>query len=105
MDNRDIVDFYRINLIGMQKTYKQCQSCGMPLKKDKNGGGSEKDGKISKIYCSSCYQNGEFMRPNITAQEMQKLVDDVLKNEMKWWKIFRLLAVAQIPRLERWNKK
>jgi hypothetical protein len=26
------------------KEYKFCQSCGFPLKKDKKGGGSEKDG-------------------------------------------------------------
>ena len=88
----------------MKKIYKQCQSCGMPLKKDKNGGGSEKNGTINKMYCSSCYQNGEFTRPNITLQEMQKIVDDVLKNEMKWWKIFRWLAVAQISQLERWKQ-
>jgi len=28
------------------KQYKFCQSCGFPLKKDKNGGGTEKDGSI-----------------------------------------------------------
>lgn len=85
----------------MEKTYKQCQSCGMPFKKDKKGGGSEKDGKISKMYCSSCYENGEFKRPHITVQEMQKLVDEVLRKEMKWRKLFRWLAVTQIPRLAR----
>jgi ribosomal protein S26 len=88
----------------MKKEYKQCQSCGMPLKKDKKGGGSEKDGTISKIYCSSCYDNGEFKRPHITVQEMQNLVDEVLRKEMKWWKIFRRLAIAQIPSLERRKK-
>lgn len=30
------------------KEYKFCQSCGFPLKKDKKGGGTEKDGSISK---------------------------------------------------------
>jgi hypothetical protein len=75
----------------------------MPLKMDKKGGGSEKDGTLSKMYCSSCYKNGAFTRPNISLEEMQKLVDDVLKNEMKWWKIFRWMAVKQIPGLERWK--
>ncbi len=89
----------------MEKIYKQCQSCGMPLKKDKKWGGSEKDGRLSKMYCSSCYQNWEFTRPNISLEEMKKLVDNVLKKEMKWWKIFRWLAINQIPRLERWTKK
>ena len=76
----------------------------MPLKIDKQGGGSEKDGTLSKMYCSSCYQDGVFNNLQISLQEMQKLVDDVLKNEMKWWKIFRWLAANQIPKLARWKK-
>lgn len=88
----------------MKKNEKQCQSCGMPLKRDKQGGGTEKDGSLNTTYCSSCYQNGKFTRPNITMEEMQKLVDDVLKKEMKRWRIFRRLAVKQIPTLKRWKK-
>jgi hypothetical protein len=87
----------------MQKTYKQCQSCGMPLKKDKNGGGSERDGTISPMYCSSCYQGGSFKDPQMSLEEMQKLVDEVLKNEMKFPKFFRWLAIRQIPTLKRWE--
>jgi len=89
----------------MEKAYKQCQSCGMPLKKDKKGGGSEKNGALSTMYCSSCYQDGAFKRPDMTLKEMQKLVDDVLKNEMKFPKIFRWLATNQIPKLARWKIK
>ncbi|MCX6745123.1 MAG: zinc ribbon domain-containing protein [Candidatus Parcubacteria bacterium] len=88
----------------MFKSYKQCQSCGMPLKQDVKGGGSEKDGTLSQMYCSSCYENGAFKRPDMTVTEMQKLVEDVLKNEVKFLKIFRWLAVRQIPKLERWKK-
>lgn len=55
----------------------------MPLKMDKHGGGTEKNGTISKKYCSSCYQNGTFARPDFTLEDMQKLVDDILKNEMR----------------------
>lgn len=76
----------------------------MPLKADKKGGGSEKDGALSTVYCSSCYQNGEFRRPEMSLAGMQKLVDDVLKNEMKFPKILRWLAVRQIPKLKRWKK-
>lgn len=56
------------------------------------------------MYCSSCYQNGEFTRPNITLEEMKTLVDTVLKDEMKWRKPFRRLATRQIAGLERWKK-
>lgn len=88
---------------GMGKKYSQCQSCGMPLNIDKKGGGSEKDGSLSIMYCSSCYQNGEFTRPDITLKEMQALVNDVLKKEMKRFKLFRRLAVRQIAKLKRWR--
>jgi hypothetical protein len=47
----------------MEKIYTMCQSCGYPLKKDKKGGGTEKDGSLSKKYCSMCYENGEFLNP------------------------------------------
>ena len=76
----------------------------MPLKQDKKGGGSEKDGTISKMYCSSCYENGVFKKPDMTVEQMQALVDNVLKTEMKFPKIFRWLAVRQIPKLARWKK-
>ncbi len=59
--------------ITIMSDYKFCQSCGFPLKKDKKGGGSEKDGSISKKYCSMCYEQGQFITsPEIdTAQKMQ----------------------------------
>ncbi len=88
----------------MKKVYRQCQSCGMPLKRDQNGGGTELDGSCSTMYCSSCYRDGAFVRPEMTLEEMQQQVDDVLKNEMGWWKPFRCLAVRQIPRLARWSQ-
>lgn len=88
----------------MEKTYTQCQSCGMPLRRDPEGGGTERDGTRSRMYCSSCYRDGAFVRPEISVGEMQILVDDILKREMKWWKPFRFLAVRQIPTLARWKK-
>jgi len=50
------------------------------MKMDKKGGGTEKNGKLSAMYCSSCYENGTFKRRNITVKEMQTLVDTVQRN-------------------------
>ncbi len=36
----------------MDKEFKNCQSCGMPLKRDEKGGGTNADKSISKKYCS-----------------------------------------------------
>jgi putative zinc ribbon protein len=44
----------------MAKTNQNCQSCGMPLKKSLGGGGTNADGTISTMYCSYCYENGQF---------------------------------------------
>ena len=88
----------------MEKHYKFCQSCGMPLKKDKQGGGSNADGSKSLIYCSHCYGNGEFTRPDFTARQMQELV----KGKMKEMGIPGFLVpffTMGIPKLERWRQK
>jgi hypothetical protein len=87
----------------MEKTYKQCQSCGMPLKKDEKGGGTNADGSRNVMYCSLCFQNGSFTRPLFTAKEMQELVKGKLK-EMGFPGLVAWMFTAGIPRLERWKK-
>lgn len=88
----------------MSKVYKNCQSCSMPLKKDPKGGASNKDGTISTIYCSYCYENGEFLQPDITVQQMQDFVKDKLI-EMKFPKFLASFFTKGIPKLERWKSK
>ncbi len=52
---------------------KFCQSCGMPMKKDPEGGGTNGDGSRSPDYCSFCFGNGAFTSPEIkTAADMQR---------------------------------
>jgi len=84
------------------KTYKNCQSCGMPLKKDPNGGSTNTDGSINHMYCSRCYENGKFTRPDFTAEQMQELVKEKLI-EMKFPKFLASFFTQRIPKLERWN--
>lgn len=82
--------------------YKNCQSCGMPLKKDPEGGGGEADGSKSDKYCSHCYKGGAFTAPDISAAEMQELVRGKLK-EMKFPGFIAALFLRGIPKLERWR--
>lgn len=86
----------------MEKTYKCCQSCGMPMKKDPGMGGTNADSTKSKMYCSYCYQNGVFTM-NGTAKEMQEFCKAKLK-EMKFPGFLAWLFTLNIPRLERWKK-
>jgi hypothetical protein len=87
----------------MEKSYKKCQSCGMPLKQDEKGGGTNADGSKSNMYCSYCYGDGKFFNPGMTAKEMQELVKGKLK-EMKFPGIVAWFFASGIPRLERWKK-
>ena len=52
-----------------------CQSCGMPLGKDPEGGGTEANGARSAEYCSHCYRAGQFTEPDITASQMVSKVE------------------------------
>ena len=88
----------------MTQTYKNCQSCGMPLKKDEKGGGTNADGSISKMYCSKCYENGKFTAPNMTVDEMKVLVKGKLK-EFGFPGFLAGFFTKGIPKLERWKNK
>jgi hypothetical protein len=87
----------------MEQTYKNCQSCGMPMKRDPEGGGTNADGSRSGKYCSKCYSNGSFKNPNITATEMQALVKGKLK-EIGFPGFIAGWFSKSVPRLERWKK-
>jgi hypothetical protein len=88
----------------METTYKNCQSCGMPLSKDEEGGGSESDGTKSKKYCSHCYQGGKFTLPNITMEQMKERVKEKLK-EFGFPGFLTGLFTRKIPKLERWQNR
>lgn len=86
------------------KENKYCQSCGYPLKIDEMGGGTEKDGSISKVFCSMCYENGEFLSPLEvnTAKKMQEYCIQQMKNDgmngiLAWF------LTRGIPKLSRWK--
>lgn len=79
----------------------KCQSCGMPLNRDPEGGGLEADGTRSQTYCSLCYDGGAFRHPGVTVQEFQAhcmtaLTDKGMPRIMAW------AFTRSIPKLARW---
>lgn len=86
----------------MEQIYKNCQSCGMPMKKDPQGGGTNADGTKSTMYCSYCYQNGVFTR-NCTMEEMREFCKGKLK-EMGFPSFLAAFFTSNISRLARWKK-
>lgn len=82
---------------------KICQSCGMPMKQDPNGGGTNADGTLSKEWCSFCYADGAFLGPDLSVKEMQDIGITALKakgfpHPMGW------LVTRNIPKLKRWAR-
>ena len=81
-----------------------CQSCGMPMKKDPKGGGTEVDGSRSAKYCSYCYQGGAFVGGEVTVETFQafcrqKMVEKGMPRLLAW------LLTRGMKRLERWQDK
>ena len=85
------------------QSYKNCQSCGMPLSRDQKGGGTNTDGTKSEMFCSHCFQGGRFSLPDLTASQMQDLVRGKLKG-MGFPGFMAGLFTRKIPKLERWKK-
>lgn len=85
----------------MEKQYKMCQSCGMPMSKDPQGGSSNIDGSKNLKYCSYCYENGDFTFKG-DVKEFQEECRKIMINKgtskfMAW------LFTRGMKRLERWQ--
>lgn len=80
-----------------------CQSCGMPMKKDAQGGGIESDGTRSSTYCSHCYADGKFVRPDITMEEMNRLVAEKIQAAGFPSLLAKMLA-SRTKHLKRWAR-
>ena len=85
------------------KSYKDCQSCGMPLRRDEKGGGTNADGSKNLMYCSHCFEAGRFTLPDMSVQEMQTRVKGKLR-EAGVPGIAAWLLARKVPKLARWQK-
>ena len=86
----------------MAMTYKNCQSCGMPMSRDEAGGGTNADGSKSTMYCSHCYAGGRFTHPELTVEQIQDRVRDKLREfgvpaPLGWF------FTRRVPKLARWT--
>jgi hypothetical protein len=86
-----------------EKKYKCCQSCGLPWDKDPQGSGTNADGSKSDMYCSYCYKQGQFVNPNLTADEMQAYASKKLQQYGIPVFLANMLTKG-IPGLERWKQ-
>ena len=82
----------------------RCQSCGMPLKADPKGGGTNADGSHSNEYCSLCYQSGKLINPEMTIDEMRALIIEKLGEKGYPRFIARFFTIG-LDRLKRWRDR
>lgn len=82
---------------------KFCQSCGMPMNKDPQDGGTDSDGSRNDEYCSLCYKDGKFVDRCKTAKEMQAFCIKKM-NENGTSKPIAWLFTRGIPKLKRWSE-
>lgn len=86
-----------------------CQSCGMPLMKDRDCG-TDADGSRNFDYCHFCYRDGKF-RQQCTMEEMiaycAKFVDEMNKKMPVPLTKEQYISQMQqyFPLLKRWRKK
>lgn len=79
-----------------------CQSCWMPMKKDKDLGKNE-DWTKNKEYCVFCIHNGIFTDDGITLEER---INKSVKIAISLWVLeeeARKTANDTIPNLKRWK--
>ncbi|MCW5922987.1 MAG: zinc ribbon domain-containing protein [Saprospiraceae bacterium] len=86
----------------MEKAYKNCQSCGLPMRRDELNGGTNADGTTSLQYCSLCYQDGRFTHPHMTMEEMKAWVKQRLQS-FGFPGFIAGIFTRCIPKLQRWK--
>ena len=92
----------------MENNVTVCQSCGMPLREEKQKGTNE-DGSLSNDYCSYCFKKGKFTH-DLTLDEQ---VDMGLKYYPPYTKaktpeekeLIRQQSKEFLSDLKRWNNK
>ncbi|MBU2830189.1 MAG: zinc ribbon domain-containing protein [Acidithiobacillus ferriphilus] len=82
-------------LVHIHDEANRCQSCGMPLRFDKNN-------SPSGIYCSFCHDGTSFIDKNLTLQEMKCKVRKLL-SERKVNRFIKLYLIMRLSTLKRWK--
>lgn len=90
----------------------RCQSCGMPLKMERDGKviegmyGTNADGSENREWCKFCFASGAFTAPQMTVDQMvQRSVDFMTRNLGFPEDAARAQSHAVIPNLRRWSKR
>lgn len=78
-----------------------CQSCTMPIDNAADRG-TEKDGSNSTEYCKYCYQNGAFINPGMSLENMKALITEKMQ-EMHLPISITQKSMDMLAGLKRWR--
>ena len=99
---KDIPEFNFVEKMTMNAKIKVCQSCGMPL--TDNNKGTNDDQSLNEDYCNYCYEEGEFLIPNLTLNiQMARLANMAIENLKMPETEARTMAEKVLPGLKRWK--
>ena len=92
-----------MNIMSTKKpTDQMCQSCDLSLEHDEKG--TEVDGTLNEHYCYDCYEDGEFIEPEITLKEMiERTVTSASKSRNMTTEEAKKYLEFLLPTLKRWN--
>jgi hypothetical protein len=82
---------------------KICQSCGMPLKEEKDFG-KNADGSKNEEYCCYCFPNGKFSKDETMEQMIESCIPFMLKDGCPDAQTARAEMMKYMPNLKRWKK-
>lgn len=89
--------------MSQQTTQHVCQSCGMPLSSEESYGTDAAGQKILD-YCKYCYENGQFIQPHLTLDEMVEICVPFMVEDGMEEQAARAMMQSYLPHLKRWSK-
>ena len=80
-----------------------CESCGYPLRREPDHG-TEADGSISGLYCTVCYQDGQFVHEAADIAEfVTKAAPDIAKYRGGAVGKIKLTLKKDLRKVPRWT--
>lgn len=79
-----------------------CQSCAMEME-DGPDYGTEADDSPSADYCTHCYQDGEFVDPDLTIDQMSAIVADFIEADEVTMAEAKAISKTLLSQLRRWQ--
>jgi len=82
---------------------KVCQSCGMPLEKEKDFG-KNVDGSKNEDYCCYCFPNGAFGKDETMEEMIESCIQFEISEECPDAETAQAKMMEYMPNLKRWKK-